>query len=85
MLHRLATLALFASEFDNCSGAPYYNSMGKMIDTAAAARKLGVNLQRIRALLAQRRIPGARLLGRQWFIPEDFEVTPGTRGPKLGK
>ena len=56
--------------------------MGKMIDTAAAAEKLGVNLQRIRALLAQRRIPGARRIGRQWFVPEDFEVTPGTRGPK---
>ena len=59
--------------------------MGKSIDTAAAAAKLGVNLQRIRALLKERRIPGARRVGRQWFIPEDFTVTPGTRGPKLGK
>jgi hypothetical protein len=55
-----------------------------MIDTAAAAAKLGVNLQRMRALLVQRRIPGARRLGRQWFIPENFKVMPGTRGPKMG-
>lgn len=53
-----------------------------MIDVAAAAEKLGVVPQRVRALLAKRRIPGARRLGRQWFIPEDFKVTPGTRGPK---
>jgi hypothetical protein len=53
-----------------------------MIDSAAAAARLGVNMQRIRALLGARRIPGARRLGRQWFVPEDFEVTPGTRGPK---
>ena len=57
--------------------------MGKMIGTAAAAKKLGVNLQRVRTLLTQRRIPGARRLGRQWFVPEDFKVTPGTRGPSL--
>jgi len=54
-----------------------------MIDTAAAAAKLGVNLQRIRTLLKERRIPGARRLGRQWFIPEDFKVTPGSRGPGM--
>ena len=44
---------------------------------------LGVNLPRIRALLAQRRIPGARRVGRQWFVPEDFKVTPGSRGPDM--
>jgi hypothetical protein len=38
--------------------------MDNMIGTAAAAEKLGVNLQRVRALLGQRRIPGARLVGR---------------------
>ena len=59
--------------------------MGKMIDANAAAAKLGVNPQRIRALLAQRRIPGARYIGRQWFVPEDFVVIPGTRGPELRK
>jgi excisionase family DNA binding protein len=56
-----------------------------MISTAEAAAKLGVNLQRIRALLSDRRIPGAKRIGRQWFIPKGFVVTPGTRGPKLGK
>jgi hypothetical protein len=34
--------------------------VGKMIDSAAAAARLGVNMQRIRALLGARRIPGAR-------------------------
>jgi hypothetical protein len=57
--------------------------MGKMIDVAAAAAKLGVVPQRIRALLAKRRIPGARRLGRLWFIPEDFKVTRGSRGPNM--
>lgn len=74
-----------ASSLDNTIAPRYCWSVGKMIDTAAAAAKLGVNLQRIRALLAQRRIPGARLVGRQWFVPEDLSVTPGTRGPKLRK
>jgi hypothetical protein len=59
--------------------------MGKMIDAATAAAKLGVNLQRLRLLCRQRRIPGARLIGRTWRLPADFKVTPGARGPKLKK
>ena len=58
--------------------------MGRMIGTAEAAAKLGVNLQRMRALLGQRRVPGARRIGGQWFVPEKFEVKPGARGPALG-
>ena len=60
----------------------YSYGVGKTIDTAAAAKRLGVVQQRVRALLKKRRIPGARRIGRTWFIPEDFVVTPGTRGPK---
>jgi hypothetical protein len=59
--------------------------MAKMIDAATAAAKLGVNVQRLRLLCRQRRIPGARLIGRTWMLPENFEVTPGTRGPALSK
>ena len=59
--------------------------MSKMIDVIAAAAKLGVNPEYIRALLAQRRIPGAKFIGRQWLVPEDFVVIPGTRGPEPRK
>lgn len=58
--------------------------MGKTIGTEEAAAKLGVTVQRMRALCRARRVPGAKLIGRSWFVPEDFRVTPGTRGPKLG-
>jgi len=57
--------------------------MGKMIDSEAAAKRLGVDPSRLRLLCRNRRIPHARLIGRQWFVPDDFTVTPGTRGPKL--
>jgi excisionase family DNA binding protein len=56
-----------------------------MIDVKAAAAKLGVNPEHIRALLAQRRIPGARFVGRQWLVPEEFVVISGTRGPEPRK
>jgi hypothetical protein len=59
--------------------------MRKTIDVATAATRLGVNLQRMRVLCRERRIKGARLVGRVWMIPENFEVTPGTRGPALTK
>jgi hypothetical protein len=55
--------------------------MGKMIDTGEAANRLGVTWLRVQQLCRQRRIPGSRLIGRQWFVPYDFEVTPGARGP----
>jgi len=59
--------------------------MSKMIDVKTAAAKLGVNPEHIRALLAQRRIPGAKFAGRQWLLPEDFGVLSGTRGPEPRK
>jgi hypothetical protein len=55
---------------------------GKSISTAEAAGRLGVTDARIRTLCGQRRIAGARRVGRQWFVPEQFVVTPGARGPK---
>ena len=59
--------------------------MGKTIDVATAAKHLGVDASRVRVLCRERRIPNARLVGRTWMIPEGFVVTPGKRGPKLGK
>jgi excisionase family DNA binding protein len=55
-----------------------------MISSKEAAKRMGVTISRIQALLRQRRIRGARLVGRTWLIPEDFEVNPGTRGPAMG-
>jgi hypothetical protein len=57
--------------------------MGKSISVDIAAAKLRVTPQRVRVLCRERRITGARLIGRTWMLPDDFTVTPGTRGPKL--
>jgi excisionase family DNA binding protein len=58
--------------------------MPAVITAEQAAEKLGVSLRRMQALLKQRRIPGARLVGgRIWQVPDNFTVTPGKRGPKL--
>jgi len=56
--------------------------MGKMLTTDEAAARLGVTADRVRMLCRQRRIPGAKLIGRTWMLPDRFAVTPGTRGPK---
>jgi excisionase family DNA binding protein len=52
------------------------------LTTEAAARRLGISMRRMQQLLRQRRVPGAKLVGRTWQVPEDFAVTPGRRGPK---
>lgn len=52
-----------------------------MIDTATAARKLGISASRVRRLCIQGRIPGARFIGRVWFLPEAPTITPGAKGP----
>jgi len=58
----------------------------KEISARAAAERLGVSVRRVQYLCRQRRIPGARCYGgRVWFLPENFTVTPATRGPKLGQ
>jgi excisionase family DNA binding protein len=54
------------------------------ITTREAAVILGVSERRVQILCKQRRIKGAKLVaGRAWQIPADFEIKPGTRGPKL--
>lgn len=54
-----------------------------MIPLAIAAKARGISARRLQALCRQRRIPGARLIGRLWFLPENYSITPGARGPKL--
>jgi excisionase family DNA binding protein len=56
--------------------------MKKMISSKEAAARLGVSQLRVQQLCRQRRITGAKLLGRVWMIPADFEIAPGSRGPK---
>lgn len=56
---------------------------GKMIGIADVAKRLGVTRARVHALCKANRIPGAVLVGRLWMIPNDFEITPGARGPAL--
>ena len=58
--------------------------MGKLITAAEAAAKLGITVVRLRVLCRERRIPGARLIGRTWMLPANFTVKPATRGPALG-
>lgn len=48
------------------------------ITTAQAAKKAGVCTQRILALVAQHRIPGAKKHGPVWLIPDDFTVAPAS-------
>lgn len=56
--------------------------MGKTITIAEAAQRLGLDPSRVRVLCRQRRIPGAKLLGRVWMLPADFTITPGVPGRK---
>lgn len=55
------------------------NKPNDYISTAEAARRGGVCTQRILALLAQHRIPGARKLSGVWMIPGDFKVQPAPK------
>lgn len=45
-----------------------------MITVKQAAERLGVNVARVRALALAGRIPGAKKLGRDWFLPDPFVV-----------
>lgn len=59
------------------------NGTTNMIPISHAAKARGISARRLQALCRARRIPGARLIGRIWFLPESYVVTPGARGPKL--
>ena len=46
------------------------------ITTDEAAKLFGIGKRRIQKLINERRIPGARKIGRYWFLPDDFKVLP---------
>lgn len=56
--------------------------MRKSISADVAAALLKLTPQRVRVLCRQRRIPGARRIGRDWLLPEKLEVVPPRRGPQ---
>ena len=41
-----------------------------------AAAMVGISSSRMRALCRQGRVPGARLIGGAWIVPERFKITP---------
>lgn len=53
-----------------------------MITIAEAAARLGISQRTLQILCKARRVPGAKLMGRLWYLPNDFTITPATRGPK---
>lgn len=62
--------------------------MGKLIDAEAGAARLGITSRRLRILCTERRVQGARRIAGRWFVPEKVslkDVSPGSRGPKLGR
>jgi len=51
-------------------------SKQQLLSSAEAARILGVSPMRVRQLLSQGRIKGARKIGRDWVIPAPVRVLP---------
>lgn len=50
--------------------------MRPLVSTPEFARLQGISEQRVRQLLKECRIPGARKIGRNWVIPEDARPAP---------
>ena len=57
--------------------------MTGFVTAQRAAAECGVSLSRIRQLLQQRRVEGAKKFGRQWLVPTPVVVLPPTRDPDL--
>ena len=55
---------------------------GHFIGTRQAGEELGVSADRIRKLVLDGRVPGARKAGKEWLIPTPIQITPGSRGRK---
>ncbi len=55
---------------------------GHFIGTRQAGEELGVSADRIRKLVLDGRVPGAKKAGKEWLIPTPIQITPGTRGRK---
>jgi excisionase family DNA binding protein len=71
---KLKSLATYPATGYDCG------AMGKMLSVAEVAKQLGVDRSRVRVLCRQRRIPGAKLVGRIWLLPDHFKITPGVPG-----
>jgi hypothetical protein len=57
----------------------------RIVGTTEAANLLGICTQRLRQLLAEGRVEGAKKVGRFWQIPlfnEMPKIIPGKRGPQ---
>ncbi len=52
----------------------------RLIPARIAAERLGISDRRMLQLIAEGRVHGAEKLSRDWFVPEDIDITPGTRG-----
>ncbi|MBM3935285.1 MAG: hypothetical protein FJ319_13485 [SAR202 cluster bacterium] len=52
----------------------------RLIPARIAAARLGISDRRILQLISEGRVHGAEKLGRDWFVPEDVQITPGARG-----
>jgi hypothetical protein len=59
-------------------------SAGVYLTTRQAAEKLSCSPRRIRALLAQGRLTGEKLLDGVWVVNNPLRFTQGSRGPKIG-
>ena len=57
--------------------------MTGFVTAQRAAAECGVSLSRIRQLLQQGRVEGARKFGRQWLVPTPVVVLPPIRDPGL--
>lgn len=53
-----------------------------MLTLAEAAARLGISVRRAQRLAQERRIKGARKMGRDWRVPDPPVVTEGRRGPR---
>lgn len=57
--------------------------MWPMIPVTVACIQLGMTPARVRVLCRERRIKGAKMLGRLWYLPDNFKIEPRSMGPPL--
>ena len=57
--------------------------MTGFVTAQRAAAECGVSLTRIRQLLLQGRVEGAKKFGRQWLVPTPVIILPPTRDTRL--
>jgi excisionase family DNA binding protein len=61
--------------------------MGKLkyITVSEAAKREGVSVRRIQALIKNKQITGCEKLGTQWAVPENYVIMRGESGPDFQK